>query len=244
FGIGLLTGVVFLAPPPPASLLCQIQSRGYILVGTSADYPPFEDYDATTDEFFGFDIDLSQMIADALGVTLEMQDMDFDALIGACAAGTIDMVAAAMTYTAERAAQLAASEVYITVTQVVIVRGDSTLTISDLSDLSGYDVGCQSGTVMQDELEDAGLTPTTFPRADVLIQSLVVGDIDAAYVDGPIFDTWSKTEDLKVIYSTDSEPLVLWCPIGEPELLAMIDKVILDAFEDGTMDDLYIEWFG
>ena len=132
FGIGLLTGVVFLAPAP-TSLLCQIQSRGYIIVGTSADYPPFEDYDVATGEFSGFDIDLSQMIADALGVTLEMQDMDFDALIGACAAGTIDMVAAALNPTPARLEQLAASDTYMTATQVVIVKGDSTITITDLS---------------------------------------------------------------------------------------------------------------
>ncbi len=240
--IGLVIGMAFFAAP--ASLVDQIKARGYIIVGTSADYPPFEDFDTTTQEYVGFDIDISKLIAAELGVTLQVQDMDFDSLIGACAAGTIDMIAAAMTNTEERRQQLAPSTTYITVSQVVIVKGDSTLAIEELSDLVGYKVGCQTGTVMQDELEAAGVTPTTFPRADVLIQDLVLGNIDAAYVDGPIYTTWAKTEDLKVIYSTASENLALWCRIDTPDLMYYINKVIYDGYDDGTIDDLIVEWFG
>ncbi len=62
------------------------------------------------------------MIADHLGVTVTWNDMDFDALIGACTAGTIDMIAAAMFVTPVRAAQLAHSVPYIRTNEVVVVK--------------------------------------------------------------------------------------------------------------------------
>ena len=234
--------------PTPTPLIDQIQDRGYIIVGTSADYPPFENKTYPGGVIVGFDIDVSQMIADELGVTLQMQDIGFDSLIGACRAGTIDMIAAAMTYNPERAAQLAASITYISVSQVVIVKNDSvdfTTPITDLSDLVGYDVGCQSGTVMQDELEAVtGINVFTYASADVLIQDLNAGGIDAAYVDGPIFTAWEGTYVLKIIYSSEEEPLALWTKHGEPALLYEINKAIFDSYQDGSMHALINEWFG
>ncbi len=247
FGLGwFIPG--FFVEPTPTPLLEQIQDRGYIIVGTSADYPPFENKTYPGGEIVGFDIDVSQMIADALGVTLQMQDIGFDSLIGACRAGTIDMIAAAMTYNAERAAKLAASITYISVSQVVIVKNSSTdflTTISNLTALIGYEVGCQSGTVMQDELEDiAGINVFTYASADVLIQDLNAGGIDAAYVDGPIFNAWEGTYDLRVIYSSGKEPFALWTRHGEPALLYEINKVIFDSYQDGSMYTLINKWFG
>ncbi|TXT56194.1 MAG: Glutamine-binding periplasmic protein [Promethearchaeota archaeon] len=241
-GVGWLIGATVSAPQT-VDLVDQIKSRGYLNVGTSADYPPFEDYNTTTGEYYGFDIDIAKLIADELGVELQIQDMDFDSLIGACSAGTIDMIAAAMTDTAERREQLLPSVTYVTVTQVVIVKESSTLEIEELSDLQGKAVGCQTGTVMQNELEDAGVTPTTYARADLLIQALVAGDIDAAYVDGPIYTAYADTEDIKVIYSTPSEDLALWCRKSTPDLMYVINGVIFDGYQEGTIQELLLKWF-
>jgi len=247
FAVGWLVPGLF-TTPAPTPLIDQIQDRGYIIVGTSADYPPFENKTYPGGEIVGFDIDVSQMIADALGVTLQMQDIGFDSLIGACRAGTIDMIAAAMTYNAQRAVQLAASATYISVRQVVIVK-NSSLTfpapITNLTDLIGFDVGCQSGTVMQDELDDIfGINVVAQASADILMQDLNAGGVDAVYVDGPIYDAWKNTFDLRVIYSSEEEPLALWTRHGEPALLYEINKVIFDSYQDGRMNTLINKWFG
>ena len=247
FTVGLFIPGLF-TEPTPTSLIDRIQARGYIIVGTSADYPPFENKTYPGGVIVGFDIDVSQMIADELGVTLQMQDIGFDSLIGACRAGTIDMIAAAMTYNAQRATQLAASVTYISVSQVVIVKNNSvdfTGPITSLDNLTTYEVGCQSGTVMQDELEAIpGITVTTYASADILIQDLNAGSIDAAYVDGPIFNAWEGTYDLRVIFSSAEEPLALWTRHGEPALLYEINKVIFDSYQNGSMYALINKWFG
>jgi ABC-type amino acid transport substrate-binding protein len=247
FSVGWFVPGLF-TEPTPTPLITKIQSRGYIIVGTSADYPPFENKTYPGGVIIGFDIDVSQMIADELGVTLQMQDIGFDSLIGACRAGTVDMIAAAMTYNPERATQLAASVTYISVRQVVIVKNNSVdfpAPITNLTALIGYDVGCQSGTVMQDELEAiSGINVFTYASADILIQDLNAGGIDAAYVDGPIFNAWEGTYDLREIYTSEEEPLALWTRHGEPALLYEINKVIFDSYQDGRMYTLINKWFG
>jgi ABC-type amino acid transport substrate-binding protein len=245
---GWLIPAFLTTPQAQTPLLDQIQSRGYMLVGTSADYPPFENKTYPGGVIIGFDIDLSQMIADEIGVDLQMQDMDFDSLIGACQAGTIDMIAAAMTYTPTRAKQLDPSITYITSSQVVIVKNSSSLAITSLDNLTTYVVGVQAGTVMQQELEDLGMTLgvdlLAYPRATDLMQNLNLGTVDAAYVDGPIFTAYSSTYDIKIIYSSEPEPLALWVRLGQPTLLYQINKVIFDSYQDGSMFTLIDKWFG
>ncbi len=248
--VGLLSGWFIPSPittPEAPSLLSTIKSRGSIIVGTSADYPPFENFTYPfTGAIEGFDIDVAQLIADDLVVTLTMQHLDFGNLISACQAGTIDMIAAAMTYNEDRAKSLAASSTYITVSQVVIVKETSGLTnITSLDELGLLTVGCQTGTVMQEELTAVGnITVNAYPSAVVLMTNLISDNIDAAYVDEPVFTSYNRTEDIRIIFSTGSEPLSLWTRYGEPELLYVMNNAILDAYTDGTMFILFDDWFG
>jgi len=250
---GFLSGWLIppLFEPPSGELVSKIKSRGELRVGTSADYPPFEYYNNS--DIVGFDVDVCTLIADDIGVDLEMIHMDFDALIGACAAGTIDMIAAALTYDPtteigrQRAQQLAPSIPYITVAQVIVTLASSSLEIDNLTELAtlGTDVGCQSGTIMEIELNDAGVTPFTFASALLLMQDLVTGTgVEAVYIDEPVFTAWNNTYDLKIILSTGTDPMSLWCRHEDPDLLYAINTVILTGYEpNGTMYDLLDKWF-
>ncbi|MFX0030188.1 MAG: substrate-binding periplasmic protein [Candidatus Hermodarchaeota archaeon] len=247
FGLGWFIPPL-LTQPEGKPLIDQIKDRGELIVGTSADYPPFENFTwPYTGEIQGFDVNVSQWIADELGVNLVMTHIDFTQLISACKAGTIDMVAAAMTYTEERAESLAPSITYINSSNVVMVKNSSSLTtITDLTDLIGVGtIGCQSGTVFQWDLEDIpGITFTAYPSAIVLMTNLLADNVVAAYVDKATFEYYNRTENLRIIYDSGTEPLSLWTRHGEPELLYVINKVILDAYITGTMSILIDEWFG
>ena len=84
--------------------LQEIKDKGKLVMGTSADYPPYEWHliKDGKDEIIGFDIDIAQAIADELGVELEVKDMAFDGLIPALSTGKIDMIIAGMNATEER----------------------------------------------------------------------------------------------------------------------------------------------
>ena len=249
FGLGWFIPPLLTAEPAEGkTLLEEIQDRGYIYVGTDEPWPPFEIFNVTADEWQGFDIDLSAMIAVHLGVGLIMTDMDFDLLIGACKAGAIDMIAAAMMVTSTRAEQLAHSVPYIRVNEVVIVQSASTINITSLTEITAYTVGVQSGTTQHDTLLDLGMTEgvnlLVYPKADVLMAALDLGGIDAAFVDEPVFTVYAKTYAFKSIFTVPAEPTALWCRWEEPELMKEINKVILNAFGDGSMDLLIEKWFG
>lgn len=260
--LGIILGVVggffmgwlipaFVSNVTGSNLVDRIVNRGYIIIGTSADYPPFEDYYTNNDTYYGFDIDLCEIIAAELGVTIQWRDMDFDSLIGACRGGTIDMVAAAMTYTTDRAQKLAASLAYINISQVVIVNETTSLSISSLSDLTALgpgEVGAQSGTTLYQDLIDAGLLPadiTPYFRADIMMQDLAeTGAITAAYVDEPLYSAWSNVYNLTMIYTSGTEQFSLWCRHRSADLLWVINQAIHNSFIDGSMFDLYNKWFG
>lgn len=89
-------------------------------MGTNAEFPPFEYVDG--DKIVGFDISLSQKIAADYGAKLEVVNMQFDSLISALSAGSIDFVAAGMSIDEERKKNVDFSDEYFTAKQVVIVR--------------------------------------------------------------------------------------------------------------------------
>ena len=250
-GVGILGGWFIPSPiqETRTPLLDKIVSRGELLVGTSADYPPFENKTYPGGVIIGFDIDVSKMIADEIGVTLQMVDIPFDSLVAACRAGTVDMIAAAMTYTEERAESIAPSTTYITVSQAVIALNTSTITVTNITDLADYTVGVQTGTVMYEELGPEGLEMgvdklKVYDNANDLMVALDGGGIQLAYVDEPVYTAWANTYDIKILYKTGEEPLALWTRHGEPELLYTMNTVIFDSYQDGSMFTLLDEWFG
>ena len=89
-------------PAAAASLLEKVKTSGKLVVGTEAQYAPYEFKDLNSN-FAGCDMWLAQQIADHLGVELEVVDMSFDGIIPAVKSGQVDLGIAAFTKTPERA---------------------------------------------------------------------------------------------------------------------------------------------
>ena len=111
--VGVLVGILIVAivaPQQPAAVQQQtcpvsvdaIKKRGKLVVGTSADWPPYEYLE--DGKIVG--IDIARKIAERLGVDLEVRDMKFSALIEAVKRGYVDIVIADMTITPEREKQV------------------------------------------------------------------------------------------------------------------------------------------
>ena len=105
-------------------------TKNTFTIGLEPTFPPFEFSD--NDTFKGFDVDLSQAIADKLGEKLEVKSMGFDALIPALKSGQIDMIASGMDATPERSKQVDFTKPYFHDGYVVVVRKDN-------NSISGFD---------------------------------------------------------------------------------------------------------
>jgi ABC-type amino acid transport substrate-binding protein len=228
---------------PRETLYDRIQSRGTLIIGTSSDWPPFEIYNITTEELKGFDIDLCNLIADYLNVSIEWRDMEFAGLTASLDSGLIDLIAAAMFITPDRLEKYAASVPYIRTNEVVIALDNSTAIVNTVEDVANYSVGVQTGTAEMYELDDLSIPYDDYPNAYVVINSLVSEINDVAFVDEPVFTVWSKTYNLKTLFTVPAEPTALFTRQGEPEFLGVVNKVIVEAFKDGTMDVLINKWF-
>lgn len=112
-------------PPegPPAAMpdLSAAGPNGTLRFGTSAITEPFSFVDASH-EVVGLDIELAYRIANKLGKSLEIVNMDFGGMIPALASGKVDMIGACITITEERAERVLFSEPYYTGGIAALVR--------------------------------------------------------------------------------------------------------------------------
>ncbi len=117
-----------------------------MVVGTSADYPPFSYFDESN-QIDGFDIALMDAVAEKLGVEVEWHDIAFDGLGSAIFVGQIDSAIAAISETEERAQYVDFSHVYYVGLSGLLAQEDSDIQVSGVEDAALYRVGVQRGTV-------------------------------------------------------------------------------------------------
>ena len=125
-----------------------------LVMATNAEFPPYEYHDG--DAIVGIDAEIAQAIADEMGRTLVIEDMQFDSIIAAVTSGKADMGIAGMTITEDRLQSVDFSTPYATASQVIIVKDDSPITSPD--DLTGKTIGVQLGTtgdIYAEDIENA-----------------------------------------------------------------------------------------
>jgi len=93
--------------------------NGTLIMGTNADFPPFEFIEYG--EIVGLDPDIARAIGDLLGYEIEILDMDFAGIILAVQAGSVDFGMAGMTITEERRQHVDFTQGYFLSGQSVIV---------------------------------------------------------------------------------------------------------------------------
>ena len=106
-------------------------TEGVLVMATNAAFPPYEFKEG--DNFAGIDVEIAGKIAEKLGMTLEIQDVEFGSIIGGVQTGKFDIGMAGMTVTDERLESVNFSDTYAKGVQAVIVKEDGDIqTIEDL----------------------------------------------------------------------------------------------------------------
>ena len=138
----LLAALLFLllATCPLVSLadaLDDIRERGTIRVGVSRFVPlTMED---TDDNLIGFEIDVANKIAEDMGANAQIKVYDWEDIIAAVTQGEIDMIAAGMAITPERALRVAFSNPYSDSGITVTTNTAMTRDVQGLEDLNAKD---------------------------------------------------------------------------------------------------------
>lgn len=233
----------------PATLLEKIQQSGKLVVGTEAQYPPYEfkDLDAS---FTGCDMWLAQQIADSLGVELEIVDMAFDGIIPAVQSGQVDIGIAAFTKTPERAEEIDFSDLYETSNQLLIVKTGNAELYSNKEALAGQKVGAQKGTIqsqlIQSALPDSELFELEkYPALALEVQN---GNIAGLVVDQAVGESLVATSDggLEVAnftFTAEEASFGKACIIakGNESFVEAVNTVIAQVTSDGSYQKAYDE---
>ncbi|WP_048810949.1 basic amino acid ABC transporter substrate-binding protein [Thermococcus gammatolerans] len=220
-----------------------------LVVGTSADFPPFEYKDPQTGNITGFDIELIKMVAKKAGYDkVEIKDMDFDSLIPALQTGKVDVVIAGMTITEKRKQVVDFSIPYWKADQAVVVRKDSSITVSSLDDLKGKVIGVEKGTTgaiyIKDNLGDQ-VTLKEYNSYVAALQALLNGQVDVLVIDSPVANMFTNKYDVKVVYTINTnEHYGIAVKKGNKELLDKINKALQDIMNSPDWNKLVEKYFG
>jgi polar amino acid transport system substrate-binding protein len=99
-----------------------IERTGVIVMATNAEFPPYESMD--NGEIVGIDVDIMNAVCDELGMTLKIDNMEFDSIIAAVNSGKADVGVAGMSVTPEREENVSFTQGYAVSKQVIVVRED------------------------------------------------------------------------------------------------------------------------
>ena len=234
FGCGKATG------------LDAIKKAGKLTIYTEAGFAPYEF--VYNNEIVGVDIEIMKAVADKIGVELEVQDTNFDAIIGGVQTGKVDAGAAGITITDERKESVDFSVPYTQTEQYVILPADNT-TIKFAEDLAGKNVGVQQGTtsdllveelIANGKMAGATLTPYNTPA----LAASAIGKIDAVVTDKLtaeiIINNNSGLQAFPLVNSDGSpvaeiEKYGICVAKGNEDLLAVINEVVQGLIDSGKI---------
>jgi polar amino acid transport system substrate-binding protein len=113
-----------------------------LLMATNAQFAPYEFYDG--DQIVGIDAEIAGLIAEKLGMKLQIEDMEFEAVVTSVQSGKVDIGMAALTIKPDRLEAVNFSSIYATGKQVIIVKEGSDIASAD--DFEGKTIGVQQAT--------------------------------------------------------------------------------------------------
>ncbi len=217
-----------------------IKAKGKLVMLTNASFPPFE-YISAEGEPVGVDIDLSQAIADKMGVELQVVDMDFDLLIDSLKNGKGDLVAAGMTARPDRAEIIDFSTVYISMGLKVILPAGSEITSFD--QLDGKKIAVQEATTADIYAQE------NYPKAKILSFKSAIdagnavksGNADAAIMDLlPAEYMTANSEEITLMDDLlAAEETAMGVAKGNEDFLALVNETLEELMENGKLQEYF-----
>lgn len=144
----------FVYENPVATVPTGAERENYLVVATNAYFPPFEYYEGN--KLTGVDMKIASLLAEKLGKTLYIYDMEFDSVVISVKNGDSDIGMAGMTVNEERKKSIDFTTEYYKSAQVLVVREDDKVfagcksadeIVAKLSEQNkDFRVGTQNGT--------------------------------------------------------------------------------------------------
>ena len=219
-------------------------------VGSTPTGIPFTFLDTKTNSIQGIMVDLITEIAKDAGFVVQIEPMQFSALVPSLTSNKIDIISAAMFATAARKEVIDFSEPVYTYGEGLVVPKADTKSYATQEDLKGEAVGAQVGTAFVDALKKTGLFSEVkvYDTIPDILRDVNAGRLKAGFADYPILAYNLKQGGFAEVKLVDSyKPATVGTvAIGirksDTELLGKINASLAKLKANGTIAKILEKW--
>jgi len=221
---------------------------GTLTVATEGTYRPFSFHgDNGTGDLTGYDVEIIQAVGDKLGLKVEFQETQWDAIFAGLDAGRFDVIANQVTINDEREKSYLFSTPYTVSPGVIIVKEDDD-SISSFADLKGKTTAQSQTSNWNDLAVESGAKVEAVEGWAQAVALLRQGRVDATINDKLTFLDYETTDGptgLKIAAETEDAGKQAFAFKKDKEaLVKAVDGALEELRTDGTLAEISKKYFG
>ena len=219
--------------------------QGVLSVGVEVGYPPMEYYDTDSVTLLGFDIDLTNALAEKLGLEIHYIDTAWDGILAGLDANRYD-IAVNITILPERQKRFNFTKPYIDSSMTIVTRNNSDIEIKKPEDIAGYRAAFQGDTTAQYFIERLAkqriiFSPFSYEKIIYCFNDLLLGRVDLVVVDNIAASNYIGKDNnpYKIAWQGESEEHIGFClKKGNDELTAALNRALDELFAEGIIQEI------
>lgn len=221
----------------------KLEKAGKLVIATSPDFPPFESLDGSGN-VSGIEVDILEEICAQLGLTLEIQQMDFDSVLPGVQAGKYDMGVSGISVTEKRQKNVLFTDPYCLAAQAIVVKEGSP--IQGKADLTGKTVAVQTGTTAESFCMENGYTVNAYAANNDAQSALLQGKVDAWVIDDltaadmvKVYNAQGGDQLVILSEAMTTEPYAFAMAFGSEDTITAINGILAAMLADGTIAAIF-----
>jgi len=228
-----------------ADALADIQKSGVVRIGVPQDFAPFGSVN-TDLQLQGLDIDVARLIAQKMGVKLQLVPVASANRIAYLQTHKADLVISTLGRNAEREKVIDFSQPYAPYNNSVF--GVASVKVSGPADLADKTVGVARGTFQDLQLTDTAPKSATIKRYEdnnAMISAYVSGQVQLVGTgDFVAYALAEKAPNNKPVlkYIIQESACNVGLNKGEPALLAKVNEALTAAKKSGELNGIVQKW--
>ncbi len=239
----LFAGALFGTADPAAA------ADPVLKVGSTPTGVPFTFLDTKSNQIQGIMVDLVTAVGKDAGFTVEIEPMQFSALIPALTSNKIDLIAAAMFATDARRQVIDFTDTVYSYGEGLVVPKTDTKDYETLADLKGKAAGAQVGTAFVEPLQKSGVFTEVkiYDTSPDILRDVNAGRIGAGFADYPIVaynlaqGGFPEARLVKSYKPGTVGSVAIGLRKGDP-MLAKLNASLAKLQADGTVKKILAKW--
>jgi polar amino acid transport system substrate-binding protein len=244
---GIAAALVMAVATPAAADLSEILASGTVKIGVPENFPPFGSLGAEG-EYVGYDVDVAKLLAENLGVELELVPVTSKQRIPFLETDKVDLVVSSMGANPDRAKSIWFSAAYAPFYSGAFATAD--VTVTSFADLASLKVGLTGGT-----LEDLEVTAKAPAGTDIIrfgdnaatLAAYTSGQIDVLVTGNTVAATLSANDPelgLETKLIIKESPAFMGIKKGNFDLLQWTNVFIMHKKLGGDLNTISEQWLG